>query len=79
LDDAGWTGAAYFFLMSSLRWRPAVAETSRRCGLLLADMGRIRAAKELLERAEGISASEDFEVLRVLEKAYFRRTAGRRR
>jgi tetratricopeptide (TPR) repeat protein len=76
-DDAGWTGAAYFFLMSSLRWRPAVAETSRRCGLLLADMGRIRAAKDLLERAEGISASEDFDVLRVLEKAYLQENRGK--
>lgn len=75
-DDNGWVGPAYFFLLSSLRWRPAVAETSRRCGLLLADMGRIRAAKTLLERAEGISASEDFDVLRVLEKAYLLENRG---
>jgi tetratricopeptide (TPR) repeat protein len=75
-DDAGWTGAAYFFLMTSLRWRPAVAETSRRCGLLLADMGRIRAAKDLLERAEGSSGTDDFEVLKVLEKAYLLENRG---
>lgn len=69
-DESGWVGPAYFLLMSSLRWRPAVAETSRRCGLLLADMGRARAARDLLERAEGMAASDDFEVLGVLEKAY---------
>lgn len=69
-DESGWVGPAYFFLMSSLRWRPAVAETSRRCGLLLADMGRARAARSLLERAEAMGSSDDFDVLGVLEKAY---------
>lgn len=69
-DESGWVGPAYFLLMSSLRWRPAVAETSRRCGLLLADMGRVRAARDLLERAEALGTTDDFDVLGVLEKAY---------
>ncbi len=69
-DEAGRQNAAYFFLKSSLRWRPSVHETARRCGLLLVETGRFRAARGLLERLGPIPASEDYEVLKALERAY---------
>lgn len=69
-DDRGWNGPAYFFLKNSLRWRPSVGETTRRCGLLLAELGRLESARRLLARLGPSSTSDDYDVLRVLERAY---------
>lgn len=69
-DERDWRGPAFFCLKNSLRWRPGVHETARRCGLLLVEMGRFKVARPLLERIAPIAASEDFEVLHALEQLY---------
>ncbi len=69
-DDRGWSGPAFFCLKNSLRWRPSVHETARRCGLLLVEMGRYRPAIALLERLTPVPTTEDYEALQALERAY---------
>lgn len=69
-DEREWPGPAFFCLKASLRWRPGVRETARRCGLLLMEAGRYKAALRLIERVEPIGTSTDIEVLRALERAY---------
>lgn len=69
-DQKEMHGAAFFFLKNSLRWRPSVQETARRCGLILMESARYKAARGLLERLEPIATSQDYEVVKSLERIY---------
>ncbi len=69
-ESRGWLGAAYFFFLNGLRCRPSVPETTRQCGLLLAELGQYEQSRILLERLSSVETCEDFEIVRTLHKAY---------
>lgn len=69
-ESRGWIGVAYFFFLNGLRCRPSVPETTRQCGLLLAELGHYEQSRDLLERLAPVDTCEDFEIVRTLHKAY---------